>query len=149
VRAIAPAVAGDVSDGGAAPTETGQVLAGLVRVSETIGRFRQSREWIEGLIDAGSGASAVLATNHVRMERIERSFVSSGLSGDEPLALFERLNAIGDAELFGELSAIVREIAWRLRELERDTLLRASALPPADEQVVREMIARLKRSEAD
>jgi HD-GYP domain-containing protein (c-di-GMP phosphodiesterase class II) len=149
VRAIAPAVAGDESDGGAAPTETGQVLAGLVRVSETIGRFRQSREWIEGLIDAGSGASAVLATNHVRMERIERSFVSSGLSGDEPLALFERLNAIGDAELFGELSAIVREIAWRLRELERDTLLRASALPPADEQVVREMIARLKRSEAD
>lgn len=149
VRAIAPVVAGEASDGGTEPAETGQVLAGLARVSETMRRFHQARAWIEGLIDAGSGASALLASNQVRMERIERSFVSSGLSGEEPLVLFEQLNALGDAKLFGELSAIVREIAWRLRELERDTLLRASALLPADEQVVQAMVARLKHPESD
>lgn len=149
VRAIAPGVASDAAGSGTAPAETAGVLAGLVRVSETIGRFRLARTWIEGLIEARSGASALLATNHERMERIERSFVSSGLSGEEPLVVFERLNAMGDAELFGELSAIVREISWRLRELERDTLLRASALAPADEQIVKTMMARLKRPQAD
>lgn len=145
MRAIAP-VLSEASGEGPAPAETGRVLSELIRVSETIGRFRQLREWIQSLIDAQTGASTLLAANHVRMERIERSFVSSGLSGDEPLVLFERLNAIGDAELLGELSAIVREIAWRLRELERDTLLRASALSPADEQIVKAMMTRLKRA---
>lgn len=147
MRAIAPFGASEAAGAGIASADTGKVLAGLVRLAETMGRFRQCREWIEGLIDAGSEASAVLAANHARMELIERSFISSGLSGEEPLVLFERLNAIGDAELFGELSVIVREISWRLRELERDTLLRASALSPDDERVVKSMVARLKHSD--
>ena len=147
MRAIAPFGASEAAGAGTTSADTGKVLAGLVRLAETMGRFRQCREWIEGLIDAGSEASAVLAANHVRMELIERSFISSGLSGEEPLVLFERLNAIGDAELFGELSVIVREISWRLRELERDTLLRASALSPDDERVVKSMVARLKHSD--
>jgi hypothetical protein len=149
VRAIAPRAAIEAARGGTAPAETAGVLAGLVRVSDTLGRFRSARTWIEGLIDEGSGASALLATNHERMERIERSFVSSGLSGEEPLVVFDRLNALGDAELLVELGAIVREISWRLRELERDTLLRANALAPADEQIVKAMIDRLKRPQSD
>lgn len=81
------------------------------------------------------------------MELIERSFVGTGLAGDEPLLLFERLNSFGDAELLGELGAIARELGWRLRELERDTLLRASSLPADDARLVQKMIARLKFSE--
>jgi hypothetical protein len=150
LRAIAP-VAGDASSspGDAPAVQTADILAGFVRVAETVARFRRERAWIEGLIEAGSGASALLAANHVRMERIERSFVSSGLCGDEPLVVFERMTALGDAELFVELGGIVREISWRLRELERDTLLRASALAPADEQIVKSMVARLKQPAPD
>jgi hypothetical protein len=149
VRAISPSASKSNSKEVPVAVEASQVLAALVRVSQTMARFRQSRERILSLIEAGSGASPLLASNHLRMERIERSFVSSGLSGEEPMALFERLNAIGDADLTGELSAIVREISWRLRELERDTLLRASALPPVDEQTVQAMIAQLKKPDPD
>jgi len=96
----------------------------LCRLGPCVRDDGHSGERIEGPIDPRSGTSAVLATNYVRLDRIEYSFVSSGVSGEEPQVLVERLNAMGDAEF--------REISWRLRELERDTLLRASAPAAAD-----------------
>lgn len=133
----------------AATARSGDALAGLLRIAQTIGNFRSARPWIEGLIDGGTPVSAVLAANHDRMKRIERSFISSGLAGEEPLVLFERLKSFGDDSLLHELESIVREIGWRLRELERDTLLRASALASPDALVVYEMVARLKPHDDD
>ena len=146
VRAILPAAsAAQVQSA----QQSGDVLARLTRATGTMSNFRRSLPWIQGLIDAGSGASAVLATNHGRMERIERSLARSGLSGDDAAALFARLDAVGDPALLAELDAVLREIGWRLRELERDTLLRAGSLAPADQAIVRELVARLKATPSD
>jgi hypothetical protein len=143
VRAIMPAAA-------TVPAQTTQqsadVLARLTRVTNTVSNFRRSLPWIQELIEAGSGASAVLSANHGRMERIERSLARSGLSGEDPVALFTHMNAVGDPALLAELEAVVREVGWRLRELERDMLLRAQALAPADRAIVQELVSRLKTS---
>jgi len=148
VQAVSPSTHSGAAPGATAQ-RTGDALAGLLRIAQTIGRFRDARAWIEGLIEDGTPASAVLAANHGRMQRIERSFVSSGLAGEEPLVLFERLNSLGDDTLLDELAAIVREIGWRLRELERDTLLRSSALSSQDALVVHEVMTRLKAHDDD
>lgn len=147
--AITSASAGAASGEGSSADRTGKVLGQLVRVSETIGRFQQLLPWIQGLIDSGSAASALIASNHSRMLQIERSLARSGLAGEEPLVVFERLNVLGDPSLLADLGAIVREIGWRLRELERDTLLQASSLAPDQEQIVRMLVNRLKHQEPE
>lgn len=147
LQAVSSLSRGD--EGGASTSETGDALAGYVRLAQTIERFGMARDWIEGLIAGKSAAAPVLAANHGRMQSIERSFISSGLAGEEPLVLFERLNGLGDPKLLDELSAIVRELSWRLRELERDTLLRASALPADDARAIYEMVGRIKPDETD
>lgn len=124
-------------------------LAQLIHLVDTMRRFRDALPWLDQVIDAGTEASAVLAANHTRMEMIERSFVSCGLSGEDPLALFERLNAFDDPALIEELQAIVHEIGWRLRELERDTLLRASSLPGDEQRLVQQFVARLKARDTE
>lgn len=120
-----------------------------LRLAQTVERFSIARDWIESLIGGESAAARVLAVNHGRMQSIERSFISTGLAGQEPLVVFERLHTLGDAQLQDELSAIVRELSWRLRELERDTLLRASALPSEDARLVYEMVDRLRPDKSD
>jgi hypothetical protein len=142
VRAIMPAAAAATKS--QSTRQSGDVLARLVRATNTVANFRSSLPWIEGLIAAGSGASAVLAANHGRMERIERSLARSGLSGEDPVALFAQLNEIDDPALLAELETVVTEIGWRLRELERDTVLRAGSLAPTDQAIVRELVERLK-----
>lgn len=39
---------------------------------------------------------------------------------------------------------VVGELEWRLRELERESLLRAGLLPSEESAVMRELITRLK-----
>lgn len=148
LQAVSSLPRGD--EGGASASETSDTLSGYMRLAQTIERFGVARDWIEGLIEGQSAAAApVLAANLGRMQSIERSFISSGLAGEEPLVLFERLNALGDANLLDELSAIVRELSWRLRELERDTLLRAGTLPADDARVIHEMVEKLKPDTTD
>lgn len=61
-------------------------------------------------------------------------------NGFRLLAKAERL----DAELQMELMTVVAELEWRLRELERESLLRAGLLHADESAVMRELIARLK-----
>ena len=49
-----------------------------------------------------------------------------------------------DADLQVELMTVVGELEWRMRELERESLLRAGLLPADESAVIRELIARLK-----
>lgn len=149
LRAIAPGAAAEATKESGSTGETGDVLSRFIRLSDTMGRYRQAQPWIEGLIQAGSGASELIASSHERMERIERSLVSSGLTGEEPTLVFEKLNALGDHGLLAELGAIVSEIEWRLREVERDSLLRAGRLAPEQEKVVQTLVARLRHDESD
>jgi hypothetical protein len=65
------------------------------------------------------------------------------MDAHDPDALFAELADQRDATLQVELMTVVGELEWRLRELERESLLRAGTLGPDDSAVVRELIARL------
>lgn len=149
LRAIMPATAAMTSEPEAPGDWDGDVLARLVRVSESVARYQKCLPWIQSLIDGKSPASALIEANHSRMARIERSLASSGLAGAEPLVVFEQLNALQDPALLAEVEAIVREIDWRLRELERDTLLRATALPPDQEEIVRGVVRQVHHQDLE
>lgn len=137
VRAITPEAGGDPSRTHASLLpEPGDILARLARIGAAMSNYRRERRHVEELAGACNAASPLAALAGRRMERIERSLVASGLAVDEPLALFEQVNAVGDPEILLELGAILREVEWRLRELEREMLLRAERLPARDRQAV-------------
>ena len=79
-----------------------------------------------------------------RLLRIQTAFSSTGLDAHDPEELAAVLSEGLDAELQVELMTVVGELEWRLRELERESMLRAGQLPPAESDVMRELIARLK-----
>lgn len=143
IRAVTSAGPANSSQG-ADTARSSKLLERLTRVTGTVRNFRESRPWIQRLIESRSGASAVVAANHGRMELIECSLARSGLLVDDAAQLFERLAPVDDPDLLAELEAVVKEVGWRLRELERDTLLRATTLAPADQGIVRELVTRLK-----
>ena len=48
-----------------------------------------------------------------------------------------------ELQLQAEIAAIVSEVEWRLRELERDSLLHSGMLSPEDDRIMRQLITRL------
>lgn len=145
VRAVMPdAAASQVR----AEQQAGDLLARLIRTTGTVRNFHGLLPWIQGLIDDGRGASAVLEVSRSRMERIERSVARAGLSGEDAMALFARFNEIDDPALLAELDTVVTEIEWRLMEVERDTLLRAEVLAAPEQAIVKELVARLNADPA-
>lgn len=113
------------------------------RVRAALQRFQSLRAWLDGQI-ASSGAALreVLQQGLRRMLRIQASFFSSGLDSLPAADLQDELAL--EPELKQELAALIGEFGWRLRELERETLLRAGLLADADLQVVRELVQRLR-----
>ena len=62
-------------------------------------------------------------------------------------ALLRELAAAGDLGMWLEVTLIVRELGWRMREIERTSLLRAGLLSNADLQVMQEVVTRLSPGE--
>jgi hypothetical protein len=86
----------------------------------------------------------VLEAGLNRLLRIQTAFSSTGLDTHDPEALVASLAAQGDPALQVELMTVVGELEWRLRELERESLLRAGLLPAAESAVMGELIERLR-----
>lgn len=117
----------------------------VVGIVAALARFREARPWIDAHIGAARPAlRAVLEAGLQRMQRIQTAFSSTGLDTHDPDALVTSLAELRDAELQVELMTVVGELEWRLRELERESLLRAGLLPAEDGAVMRELMARLK-----
>jgi hypothetical protein len=90
-----------------------------------VARFRESRGWIGERVAAASGEhKRVLLSGLHRMLRIQTALSSTGLNAGSPEMLLRELEALNDAQVQLEVTTIVREIEWRLRELERESLLR-------------------------
>ncbi|MFN3302695.1 MAG: HD-GYP domain-containing protein [Roseateles sp.] len=117
----------------------------VVGIATTLERFREARPWIDArLAAARPGLRAVLEAGQKRLLRIQTAFSSAGLDSHDPDALVASLAEQRDAKLQVELMTVVGELEWRLRELERESLLRAGQLPAEERAVMRELIARLK-----
>jgi HD-GYP domain-containing protein (c-di-GMP phosphodiesterase class II) len=116
----------------------------VIGIAAALERFQQARPWIDERLAAAKPAlRAVLEAGLQRLLRIQTAFSSTGLDAHDPDALFAELADQRDATLQVELMTVVGELEWRLRELERESLLRAGTLGPDDSAVVRELIARL------
>ena len=128
-----------------AATPLEEAVPRIERLAATLERFRDLRAWIdERIATAGAELHLVLATGLNRMLRIQASFSSTGLDAHNPRHLLGELAALQDPKVYTEIMTLVREMEWRMRELEREQRLRASLLPAQDGAVIGDLIQRLK-----
>lgn len=129
------------------PLPLDQAIPRAQRIADTLLRFEQTRPWIdEHIARAAPALKNLLEIGVDRMQRIRTAFSSTGLDAADPEIMLRELAALQDAQIHIEVVTVVRELGWRLRELEREQLLRASALTTEDQVVITELIARLKGS---
>ncbi len=111
-------------------------------MAEALQRFETVQQWIANRgISAGPQLRAVLLKAYQRMHRLQASFAGAGLDLKNP----ERVLAdLEDPEARQELGALLGEFGWRMREMERACLLRASLLGGNDLSVINEMLAMIR-----
>jgi response regulator RpfG family c-di-GMP phosphodiesterase len=78
-----------------------------------------------------------------RLTRIQRAFVSVGLDSLSPDDLNEQILSIDDPETQLEIVLALQEIAWRLKELGRETVARVTRLVPQETPRARQLADRL------
>jgi hypothetical protein len=116
-----------------------------VRIATTLNNFAAARAWLdERIATARPALRAVLEAALKRLLRIQIAFSSTGLDAHKPDDLVAVLSEQRDAELQVELMTVVSELEWRLRELERESMLRAGLLPAAELAVMKALMDRIK-----
>ena len=146
-EAITAAAQGDDAQDALAadPMPLESAIPRVVGIIGMLERFREARPWRDQRIAAARpGLRAVLEAGLQRLLRIQTAFSSTGLDTHDPDGLVASLAEQRDAKLQVELMTVVGELEWRLRELERESLLRAGLLPSEESAVMRELITRLK-----
>jgi len=105
-------------------------LPELERAVEAFARFETHRAEIDrSLAKASTSMRQLGALAIARLKRIQAAFASSGLNGTgSPRETLTGLTEHADVEVQQEVLALAREFSWRLRELERETLMRASLI---------------------
>lgn len=127
-----------------APALLDAALPELQRVLDAMQRYHDARDWLtERIAAAPPELRVVLLLGQQRLQRIRASFSSSGLDVHAPEQMLAQLRELPDPHIQLELAVLVREFGWRLRELQRESLLRAGLLGPADLAVMHELIDRL------
>lgn len=123
-------------------------LEDTVKRAEHIGdRLNKLTHLVSGLDDALKHASAatkdIAAVSVQRFERIRRAFSSTGLDTGAPRSLLSQLVQMEGEVLHLEVHLILGEIAWRLRELEREVRLRVQTASPQEGPLVERLLAPL------
>jgi hypothetical protein len=93
---------------------------------------------------ASPALRALLEAGRRRVMRVQASFSSMGFDAKEPARLLAEWTALDDPAVHLEVATQLRELQWRMREMQRETLLRAWMLPAGDSAVVDELMARLR-----
>jgi HD-GYP domain-containing protein (c-di-GMP phosphodiesterase class II) len=126
------------------PLPLDQALPRVLSIAGTLSRFHRLRPWIEVQIEqARPPLKDLLEIGQQRMLRIQTAFSSTGLDAYSPELLLNELAALEDPAVHVEVMAVIQELDWRLRELEREQLLRASLLGTDEQAVIRQLIDRL------
>ena len=151
VRTIAAAAvqSEEMLAGWTQPTPLEDAVPRVARIAATMRRFRQHRAWIEERIAAARGElRQTLSSGMERMLRLQTAFSSTGLDAADPEVLLRQLAALHDPQVHLEVITVVGEIEWRLRSLERESLLRTGLAGGESDAVMRELIARLTGRQA-
>ena len=105
----------------------------IERLGRTLFRFRAIQTDVDKLQATATPAlRSVLQAGQQRMKRIHASFTSAGLDNGQPAALVAALADSPDPAAYMEVMALVSELEWRLRELERKQRLRCRMLEGPD-----------------
>lgn len=129
----------------AVPAALDDAVPRVQRIAATLERFAAARPWIaERIAEAAGEHRQALETCLQRMLRIQIAFSRTGLDAGDPQFLLRELGALDDRHVHLEVMTIVHELGWRMREIERETLLRGALLPEAQQRVLQELIARFK-----
>jgi hypothetical protein len=103
-------------------------------------RFRQSREMLASKMPSASASLRGLLEHAVeRCQRISLAFSSTGLDSHQPDALSAQLAEL-DGPVRLEVSIVLRELQWRLRELQREVTMRSEQFSPAEAGVVKQFV---------
>jgi HD-GYP domain-containing protein (c-di-GMP phosphodiesterase class II) len=117
----------------------------VARIAESLRRCHAAEDWIQARIATGSPAlRRALSGGLARMQQIRRALAMTGLDAGEPGALLQDLADSQDPRLQTEVLLVLRELEWRLRDLERSQRLQAAALDEAERAIVLEAIARVQ-----
>lgn len=115
------------------------------RLARILARFRQSDAWLAEQIAAASGdGKKALEAASRRLLSIQTALSSTGLDAIHPEILLRELATLQDPLVHLEVMAILRELEWRLRDLQRRSWLREVQLGPEQLAVIHELVERLR-----
>jgi hypothetical protein len=127
-------------DGSFAPQDALQKAA---RLALRLSRMEQlQHEFADQFQRASKPFQGLIADALERLERIRRAWSSTGLDAYPPHMLTQ-MEWSSELGVGLEVAMILREIVWRLRELERELRLRVQNVAPADLHVLDAFTSRL------
>ena len=128
------------------PVTVEDALPRVERIAAMLARQRELLPWLDEEIGRVAPAlRAVLQASRRRMQRMQASFSSLGFDAKQAAELLAEWAALDNADsVHREVATLLRELSWRMREMERETWLRAWLLPPDDGAVVSQLMARLR-----
>jgi len=134
-RVVQAARAGGVTTDDPAALALAKLREGVAALSSAIRRVRELRGAVAAeLPRMGAPLRSLLVHAFERWERIAIAFSSTGLDLGG-----ERLHEM-DATQLAEVGIVLRELRWRITELERQLPIRGEQLAPADARRVQELI---------
>lgn len=145
-RVTQGARAGAGPDGDAtAAEEPGALESRVAELASTIVHTRQLRDETEpGLPASSAPLRALVSHAFARWERISIAFTSTGLDLIADGDLHTVLSAMSAADRV-EVAVVLRELEWRLGELERQLTIRGEALDPPDARRLLELVERARQ----
>jgi HD-GYP domain-containing protein (c-di-GMP phosphodiesterase class II) len=127
------------------PTDTGRLAARVRRLAGLLRRFRTAAAAIDKDMSKASPALKALLEHAIaRMHRIHLAFSSTGLDAANARRVVQQLTLPGPDGVQTEASIVLRELEWRMKELERESLMRVQMVAPQDAEVVRRLIGVVK-----
>jgi HD-GYP domain-containing protein (c-di-GMP phosphodiesterase class II) len=128
----------------AEPLPLDDAVPRVARIVGTLQRFAQERGWIdERIANARGERRATLELGVQRLLRIQTGLSSTGLDTASPEHLLAEMASLQDPLLHMEVMTIVRELEWRLKELEREMLQRTTRMGADALAEMGELIQRL------
>ena len=141
--------AGRSGEGAASEQEVSVAVAQaehrVARIAATLQRFRGSGEVLQqAAAVAGPQIRQVIEHGVLRMQRIQVAFSSTGLDAHSPGEVLSQLKSLGDAGTYQEVLIVLRELEWRLNEIERESLMRTSLVSPGEMPAIQRLVQMLK-----
>jgi hypothetical protein len=129
----------------AAPTAAPRLAARVRRLAGALRRFRRLAPLVQQEVERARPAFKALLEHALeRMQRIQLAFSSTGLDAVQARRVVEHLQLSASDGAPAEAAVVLRELEWRMKELERELLMRVQMVAPQEAALVHRMIGLMK-----